>query len=334
MTQPSASTADAIRNAAGIGGDTIIQLLLLPGTAELYLGNVTVPGRFDPYRIAGFCVRGQDLRLDTAETIAHGHGIDQEPGWVPGSPLYGVRFVAQHPSLFQTSYGGRTPEGAAGMGTANVFAAPFLGTGYTSCAEYPVPEYILSLIELPVGTEMYRMDTHGDHYVGAYGGRHIGWQLSDKLAPYGPLRWYPAPMPMHPTVRRGFVATYQGTDFDADLGPGVGKVTLHPLPGARPPADFVEQYGARIRTVDHSELDRLGYLRQLCTWRGAEFELLELHGDRATLHYLGNNYLHAQQLDLVPAAHRQWRTVIARSELGTVRPDLSVLPVVGLFGSS
>ena len=39
--------------AAGIAADTPIQKVLHPTIADLYRGNVVVPGRFEPHRTAG-----------------------------------------------------------------------------------------------------------------------------------------------------------------------------------------------------------------------------------------------------------------------------------------
>ena len=53
--------------------DTAMQKVVLPGLVDLTLGNVVVPGRFDPNRIAGFVTR--------LETIL---SLCQSRRWTPG----------------------------------------------------------------------------------------------------------------------------------------------------------------------------------------------------------------------------------------------------------
>ena len=64
--------------AAGIAADTPIQKVLHPTIADLYRGNVVVPGRFEPHRrTAGFCTRFQDVAARTAAEFGlplHGPG--------------------------------------------------------------------------------------------------------------------------------------------------------------------------------------------------------------------------------------------------------------------
>ena len=63
--------------AAGISADTPIQKVLHPTIADLYRGNVVVPGRFEPHRTAGFCTRFQDVAARTAAEFGlplHGPG--------------------------------------------------------------------------------------------------------------------------------------------------------------------------------------------------------------------------------------------------------------------
>ena len=61
--------------AAGIAADTPIQKVLHPTIADLYRGNVVVPGRFEPHRIAGFCTRLQDVAATAQEyrRVEDGH---------------------------------------------------------------------------------------------------------------------------------------------------------------------------------------------------------------------------------------------------------------------
>ncbi len=57
----------------GIVGGSVLHLPVKPGLAGLYLGNVIVPGRFEPHRIQGFAGRAEDVaQLDTAAMIRTG----------------------------------------------------------------------------------------------------------------------------------------------------------------------------------------------------------------------------------------------------------------------
>ena len=130
--------------------------------ADLYRGNVVVPGRFEPHRTAGFCTRFQDVAARTAADIAESYGLDRVPEWPLGGPVYVLRFRAGQPALYRTSYGGNTAAGARRMGTTTVLPPPFLGTGYTPSRSHVIPEYLLDLIELPAGTEMWQITESGE----------------------------------------------------------------------------------------------------------------------------------------------------------------------------
>lgn len=331
MSTPGAQPTD-VRAPAGIDASTIVQKVVHPALAELYLGNVTVPGRFEPHRAAGFVVRGGDVTAERADEFAEAFGMDKVPGWPLGGPLYLLRFPASSTLLFTTTFGGQTPEAAQLMNTHVVYPAPFLGTGYTPSA-HPVPEYFLELAELPAGAELWRVDPFGEQVrVGKYVHRQIGW-IPTGGVDFGPGRWYRAPAPLRPTVRRGLVVRFEGQDFDADFGPNPGELTLHPLPGQPAPAGFEEREGTRFRVIADVQAETVHHLRQLTSWRGAPFELVDVVGDRATLNFLGENYQVADALDLVEVDFRVWRAVVPRAELGEIREDLRVVPR-GLFGSN
>ncbi|HEX2299384.1 MAG TPA: hypothetical protein VHH34_12870, partial [Pseudonocardiaceae bacterium] len=80
--------------------ETPMQKVVLPGLVDLTLGNVVVPGRFDPYRIAGFVTRLQDVPAASSAELARRYGLNQVPGWPSTPELHVLRFYAHHPALY------------------------------------------------------------------------------------------------------------------------------------------------------------------------------------------------------------------------------------------
>ena len=310
------------RRPAGIAPTTVLQKFVHPSIAELHLGNVTVPGRFEPHRIEGFVSRMKDLPTGSATELAEAYGLDKIPGWPKGGPVYVLRFRAGTEMLYTTTFGGQNAEGAQRMGSTVVYPEPFLGTGYTPSTEHTVPEYFMELTEVFAGTEMWRIEVDGKSArVGKYVHRQLGWVRTGSPS-FGAATWWRGPIPLRPTVRRGLTARYRGLDFDADFGPDAGEITLHPMPGTPAPVEFAEREGTRSLVVLDAQTDELSYRRQLCTWRGAPFELVDLGPSEAVLHYLGENFEIAEQLGLIEVDYRAWRAVVPRAELTDVRPDV------------
>lgn len=275
--------------------DTAMQKLVLPGLVELTLGNVVVPRRFDPHRIAGFVMRLEDVPASSSSELVQRFGLDQVVGWPVTDELHVLRFYAHSP-LF--------------------YVAPF------ECGIYQV-----DLIELPAGSELWRIDAQGDEQrVGAYVNRQVGW-VSTGPAMLGPARWNRPPVPLRPTVRRGLVARYHGGDFDADFGPYPGEVTLHPLPGQRPPEDFIDQAGVYILPVMIDELDSFDVVRWCGGWHGLPVELVDSGPERVVIHYIGKNGPRAADLGLAEVDYRVWRGCVPRSELVDVEEQrVALLP--------
>lgn len=305
---------------------------LLPSVADLHLGNTSVPGRFEAHRTGGFVTRMRDITARTADEVAASHGLDLIDGWPRGGSLHVLRFRAAWPKLFVTSFGGRTPEGAARMGSPAVYPAPFLGTGYTTYRPAAVPEYFMFLADLPAGAEIHRIDPSGEQtLVGQYLHRRVGW-IPEGESSFGPAGWWRAPVPAYSRVRRGLYVVHQGVEYEADFGPGPCQYTLHAVPGQPPAEGFTEQHGAWTKVVDDVQCDRTIYTRQLCTWRDAPFEVLDAGGDHAVLNFLGENYQTASALGLVEVDYRLWRTVARASELTDAREEQTEIPPQGMYG--
>jgi hypothetical protein len=315
---------------AGLAGGTVVQLPVKPGLVGLYLGNVIVPGRFEPHRIQGFAGRAEDVaELDTAAMVRN-YGLAKIPGWGPLDELYLLRFTAGHTFPFRTSYGASDRRIAAELGVARVYPPPFLGTGYFPGVDHPLPEFVLSLVELPVGAELWaRRADNTEERLGQYHSRKVGWIPEQKDA-FGEATFFPPPVPLPPLVRRGYTARYRGGDFDAEFA-GPGRVVLHPLPGVAAPADFGETYGFRMKAVDQVELDELTFVRTLCRWHGGTFEVLGRTRDTADLHLVDEDYLLARDLGLSEVDYRVWRRTVPGAELTDVRTESVPVPLEGQF---
>jgi hypothetical protein len=266
--------------------DTAMQKVVLPGLVDLTLGNVVVPGRFDPHRIAGFVTRLEDVPASSSFELVRRYGLDQVTGWPVTDELHVLRFYAHDPQLY---------------------IAPFERSVFQ-----------VDLIELPAGTELWRIDSEGDEQrVGAYLNRQVGW-VSTGPAALGPAGWNRPPAPLRPSVRRGLVARFHGGDYDADFGPHPGEVTLHPLPGRRVPEEFVELAGVCSLAVTVDELDSLELVRWRGGWHGLPVELVESGPEQAVIHYIGENGPRAADLGLAEVDYRVWRGCVPRTELADV----------------
>lgn len=278
---------------AEVAPDTPMQKVVLPGLVDLLLGNVQVPGRFDAHRIAGFVTRLEDVPTGSAADLAQRYGLDQVPGWPVTPELHVLRFYAHHPAPYH---------------------APFDRNVYQ-----------LDLLELPAGTELWRIDSGGtEQRIAAYLHRQMGWVGTTPIL-LGPGRWNVPPVPLRPTVRRGLAARFRGADFDADFGPRPGEVTLHPLPGHEAPDDFTEQAGTHTLQVPVAELDSLALLRWRATWRELPVELVDSGADEVVVHYQGDDGQRATDLGLAEVDYRVWRGPVPRSELSDVREEPTML---------
>jgi hypothetical protein len=263
-----------------------MQKVVLPGVVELTLGNVMVPGRFDPHRIAGFVTRLEDVPAGSSSELIRRYGLDQVAGWPVTDDLHVLRFYAHSPQLY---------------------IAPFERNVYQ-----------VDLIELPAGTELWRVDSNGDEQrMGAYLNRQVGW-VSTGPSMLGPSGWNRPLAALRHSVRRGVVARYHGEDYDADFGPQPGEVILHPLPGKQLPEELIDQAGGWTLPVMTSELDSLELVRWVAGWHGLPVELVDSGPEQAVIHYIGENGHRAAELGLAEVDYRVWRGCVPCTELADV----------------
>jgi hypothetical protein len=96
------------------------------------------------------------------------------------------------------------------------------------------------------------------------------------------------------SMRDGFVARYQGAEYDAS--PDGDNVRLY-LP--EPAEGFMEvREGRYVRVVPTSEVDDLCYIRTMCTWRDEPFIVLAEHEAWLRVEYTGGRAPVAKELGL------------------------------------
>jgi hypothetical protein len=126
-------------------------------------------------------------------------------------------------------------------------------------------------------------------------------------------------------MRDGYVARWQGIDYEAspDIGAGEPSVRLyqtHPAPG------FTELApGRHRRIVPLREVERLSHVSEICTWRGHPFRVIERRGPDLLVEYTGGQVPVARQLGLDRLARGVYRRWIKLAEAEAVRDEVLVL---------
>lgn len=314
---------------AGLSPRTIIQLPVTRQLAELYAGNSHVPGLFEPFRAWGLCSRMVDVaRVDSGAEARAVHGLAAAGEEFPaGDGLFVLRFPASWPELFRASFGGRSTQGAARLGSTLVLAPPFLGTGYTDYAAEPVPEYWMELAEIPLEAELWHLaEDGGEGYelaMAGYAGIHSGWRSFPAARERGLVPGGAARTP-EDGVPRGVFAGFGGAEYPADFGPRPDEVTAY----------RTEQDGSVLaRRVPDAQGESLLYRRTLATWRGVTFEVLARGAETATLAHITGNAQQAAELGLTPAGRHAWRAQAPTAELTDVAVQTRRIGVRPQFGA-
>jgi hypothetical protein len=302
---------------AGLSPRTVIQLPITRQLAERYLGNVVVPGTFEPSRMWGLCSRLVDVVAAGSGAQARAyHGLaEAESDFPVGDGLFVLRFETHWPALFRASFGGRSTAGAARLDSTLVLPAPFLGTGYTLYAPAAVPEYWLELTEVPVGAEVWHLAEDGAEGwakgLARYPGRYTGWHAFPAAEQLGLPSRPVAPAPAG-SIGRGPVVTLQGAPYLADFGPNPGEATVYRAAGD----------GTMMsRQLEFGQCDGVSYHRLLASWRGSRFEVLASADRVATLVLISGNAEEAAQLGLTPAGRHAWRAQAPVDELSELTEE-------------
>lgn len=126
-------------------------------------------------------------------------------------------------------------------------------------------------------------------------------------------------------TRNGYLAWWRGGEFEAVPDPTVDGLWVR-LYRPTPAAGFDEVGPERYRrTVAVSELDRLVYVRTVCTWHGEPFLVLDSFAGQATLEYLGGQAPVARLLRLERIERGVYRTHVPYADLRAVREETVVV---------
>lgn len=126
-------------------------------------------------------------------------------------------------------------------------------------------------------------------------------------------------------TRDGYRAWWRGGEYEAAPDPTVDGLWVR-LYVPRPMPGFEEVGPERHRRiVAGSELERLVYVRTVCTWHGEPFLLLDAFAGRAYIEYVGGQVPVAQLLRLQRVERGVYRIKVPYDDLREVRQE--VVPV-------
>ena len=130
-------------------------------------------------------------------------------------------------------------------------------------------------------------------------------------------------------MQQGFVATYRGVTYPANIGPGDGDVVL--FSDSEPPADHgFERTAAYWRKpVPRTEITALEYLRTVGTYRGEPCLVLGDRGERVHIAFLGHDAPHAEELGYWMVDRGAYEVVVAAPEVTDITTDHTPLPAGG-----
>ncbi|GAA4632389.1 hypothetical protein GCM10023196_065630 [Actinoallomurus vinaceus] len=120
-------------------------------------------------------------------------------------------------------------------------------------------------------------------------------------------------------IRDGYVARWQGTDYDAV--PGVdGEVRLY---STVPVDGFTEVRPDRfLLVVREDEVDGLRYVRTRCTWRGEPFVVIGEHEGWVRVEYSGGRASVAATLGLERVDIGVYQAWVSRDEITGLHQEL------------
>ena len=202
-----------------------------------------------------------------------------------------------------------TREGAGTDAGAEYHALRFTTDWFGFTGQHRGDDRFVPVADLPAGTELIRTRSGAEPEVlGRYRNRRVGWEPDRRTGGAGPIGWRLAPGMSALAGCHRVRAVYGGAEYDADLGPDPGEVTLVP------PAVDADAFA-----VPAGGCERLFLSRFNATWHGAGFEIVDSRSDALTLVYLGGDRDTALTLGLVEVADGAWRVNVGHDEvLGVV----------------
>ncbi len=116
--------------------------------------------------IAGFAYRAADCAFSGPGEYYEALDLGYEGSdFLPDMPeLYLLRWLATGPGGYLVPYS--VQHGGDWTGKP-----PFTGTGYTSWAVRPIPEFYIDLMPIPVGTEIHRITAAQADFIARYDGQ-------------------------------------------------------------------------------------------------------------------------------------------------------------------
>jgi hypothetical protein len=127
-------------------------------------------------------------------------------------------------------------------------------------------------------------------------------------------------------VRYRLMATYQGSPFEAGLGPGQGEIVLF---AACPPPEslgFEPATGHWRKQVRLAEVQAVWESRPVGAFRGERCMVLDDLGDRLHIGYLGHDGFRAEQLGYWQVDRGVFELVAPRSEVTDIREERTEYP--------
>jgi hypothetical protein len=116
--------------------------------------------------VAGYVYRAADVAFAEPAEFYAALDLGYEGSEFPAEmdEIYVLRWLATAPGVYQVPY-------SADHGGDWTGKPPFTGTGYTSWAGRPIPEFYIDLMPIPVGTEIYRITRGNTEFIARYDGQ-------------------------------------------------------------------------------------------------------------------------------------------------------------------
>jgi hypothetical protein len=119
------------------------------------------------------------------------------------------------------------------------------------------------------------------------------------------------------SARQGYYARWRGTEYEAS--PDGPQVRLYlPVPAEGFTAVTPERH---VKVVPAAEVDHLGYVTTMCTWRGESFVVLGEHDEWMRVEYVGGKAPVAEALGLELFDRGVYQAWAPRAEVDDIREE-------------